>query len=201
MKALIIVTVLAMATSAIAVPLSRQAKAQALLAAMQDNPEMEEWLGDAVVKYGPSVLKTGLALGGALLWDEKLDREVATVQKKTEAKIMGKKTKLLMELYPYMKLIYQHHNKKDEKPENIGTLELSNFLINDKNPKDRWWIKILKKSVENHPEDEWWRKIMRESSVECRRTFNEMNEVYTREQKQCEIDNLLIKLRLFGNFA
>ncbi len=41
MKALIIVTVLAMATSAIAVPLSRQAKAQALLAAMQDNAEME----------------------------------------------------------------------------------------------------------------------------------------------------------------
>ena len=85
MKALIIVTVLAMATSAIAVPLSRQAKAQALLAAMQNNAEMEGWLGDAVVKYGPTVLKTGLAaLGGALLWDEKLDREVASVQKKAE---------------------------------------------------------------------------------------------------------------------
>ncbi len=45
MKALIIVTVLAMATSAIAVPLSQQAKAQALLAAMQDNAKMEGWLG------------------------------------------------------------------------------------------------------------------------------------------------------------
>ncbi len=41
MKALIIVTVLAMATSAIAVPLSRQAKALALLAAMQDNAHQE----------------------------------------------------------------------------------------------------------------------------------------------------------------
>ncbi len=84
MKAFIIVTVLAMATSAIAVPLSRQAKAQALLTAMQDNAEMEGWLGDAVVKYGPTVLKTGLALGGALLWDEKLDRKIAIVQKKAE---------------------------------------------------------------------------------------------------------------------
>ena len=85
MKALIIVTVLAMATSAIAVPLSRQAKAQPLLAVIQDNVEMEGWLGDAVVKYGPTVLKTGLAaLGSALLWDEKLDREVASVQKKAE---------------------------------------------------------------------------------------------------------------------
>ncbi len=87
MKALIIVTVLAMATSAIAVPLSRQAKAQAFLAAMQDNAKMEGWLGDignAIVKYGPTVLKTGLALGGAALWDEELDREVATVQMKNE---------------------------------------------------------------------------------------------------------------------
>ncbi len=84
MKALIIVTVLAMATSAIAVPLSRQAKAQALLAAMQDNAEMEDWLsdiGNAVAKYGPSVLKAGASAG---LWDEELDREVATVQKKAE---------------------------------------------------------------------------------------------------------------------
>ena len=56
MKALIIVTVLAMATSAIAVPLSRQAKAQALLAAMQDNAEMEGFL-DAIKKHGPAGLK------------------------------------------------------------------------------------------------------------------------------------------------
>ncbi len=84
MNALIIVTVLAMATSAIAVPLSRKAKAQALLAAMQDNAEMEGWLseiGNAVAKYGPSVLKAGASAG---LWDEELDREVATVQKKAE---------------------------------------------------------------------------------------------------------------------
>ncbi len=57
MKALIIVTVLAMATSAIAVPLSRQAKAQALLAAMQDNAQMEDLLSDIIAvveRYAPN---------------------------------------------------------------------------------------------------------------------------------------------------
>ena len=52
MKALIIVTVLAMATSAIAVPLSRQAKALALLAAMQDNAEMEGMLENDAMTQG-----------------------------------------------------------------------------------------------------------------------------------------------------
>ncbi len=50
MKALVIVTVLAMATSAIAVPLSRQAKALALLAAMQDNAHQELDRESAVVQ-------------------------------------------------------------------------------------------------------------------------------------------------------
>ena len=84
MKALIIVTVLAMATSAIAVPLSRQAKAQALLAAMQDNAKMEGWLSDvagAVGKHAPTVLKF---LGSAGLWDEELNRESAAVQEEAE---------------------------------------------------------------------------------------------------------------------
>ncbi len=65
MKALIIVTVLAMATSAIAVPLSRQAKAQALLAAMQDNAKMEGWLRDIggfLKKLDPTMLRDGLRL-------------------------------------------------------------------------------------------------------------------------------------------
>ncbi len=58
MKVFIIVTVLAMATSAIAVPLSQQARAQALLAAMQDNAEMEgvEQIFDMIKKYGPVLL-------------------------------------------------------------------------------------------------------------------------------------------------
>ncbi len=78
MKALIIVTVLAMATSAIAVPLSRQAKALALLAAMQDNAyqeldresavvqedaEMEGLLrsiGKSLQKLDPAMLRDGL---------------------------------------------------------------------------------------------------------------------------------------------
>ncbi len=65
MKALIIVTVLAMATSAIAVPLSRQAKAPALLAAMQDNAEMEGLLRDIggfLKKLDPTMLRDGLRL-------------------------------------------------------------------------------------------------------------------------------------------
>ncbi len=85
MKALIIVTVLAMATSAIAVPLSRQAKALALLTAMQDNAhqeldresatvqeeaaignaEMEGLLGSIgrfLKKLDPAMLKDGLRL-------------------------------------------------------------------------------------------------------------------------------------------
>ncbi len=58
MKALIIVTVLAMATSAIAVPLSRQAKAQALLAVMQDIAEMEGSLR-GIKKLDPRLLDDG----------------------------------------------------------------------------------------------------------------------------------------------
>ncbi len=91
MKALIIVTVLAMATSAIAAPLSQQAKALALLAAMQDNAEMEGWLNDikdTIAKYGPGLLKTGLkAAGDAGLWDEELDRESAVVQEDAEIQV------------------------------------------------------------------------------------------------------------------
>ncbi len=62
MKVLIIVTVLAMATSAIAVPLSRQAKAQALLAAMQDSAELQglgdffRMVKDGIIRHGPKVL-------------------------------------------------------------------------------------------------------------------------------------------------
>ncbi len=58
MKVLIIVTVLAVATSAIAVPLSRQAKAQALLATMQDNAEMEGFkqMFGMIKKHGPAGL-------------------------------------------------------------------------------------------------------------------------------------------------
>ncbi len=52
MKVLIIVTVLALATSTIAVPLSRQAKALALLAAMQDNAEMEGMLENDAMTQG-----------------------------------------------------------------------------------------------------------------------------------------------------
>ncbi|XP_064406897.1 uncharacterized protein LOC135351740 [Halichondria panicea] len=88
MKALIIMTVFAMATSAIAVPLSRQAKAQALLAAIQDNAEMEgllSYIGNAIAKHGPGLLKKGIkAAGDAGIWNEELDRESAVVQEEAE---------------------------------------------------------------------------------------------------------------------
>ncbi len=88
MKVLIIVTVLALATSAIAVPLSRQAKALALLAAMQDNAELEgfgkflDGLKNGLKKYGPASLDfvNGLVNGGG----EEKENEDAQAQSRLE---------------------------------------------------------------------------------------------------------------------
>ena len=135
MKALIIVTVLAMATSAIAVPLSRQAKVLALLAAMQDNAEMEGWLGDigqAVAKYGPSVLKTGLALGIAALWDEELDRESAVVQEDAEIQVSLSDIKDAVAKYaPNQQNLINNFNDLDalDKRDLLNSLEKSYLKI------------------------------------------------------------------------
>ena len=59
---------LAIATTAIAGPLSKQAKTKLLLAALQDDAEIEGWLsniGNAVKEYGPGILKTGLKLASS----------------------------------------------------------------------------------------------------------------------------------------
>ena len=65
MKALFYIMLLAIATTAIAGPLSKQAKTKLLLAALQDDAEIEGWLsniGNAIKEYGPGILKTGLKL-------------------------------------------------------------------------------------------------------------------------------------------
>ncbi len=80
MKALIIVTVLAMVTSAIAVPLSPQAKA--LLAAMQDNAKIEGLLSD-IKKLDPTMLRDGMRLlneGDARVQQDSLQEEMNEVE-------------------------------------------------------------------------------------------------------------------------
>ncbi len=90
MKALIIVTVLAMATSAIAVPLSRQAKAQALVTAMQDNAEFS--LGNLFksgIKYAlMGDLRNG---GGDLEENENEDAQTQSLLKLKKSVIQGTK--------------------------------------------------------------------------------------------------------------
>ncbi len=91
MKALIIVTVLAMATSAIAVPLSRQAKALALLAAMQDNAYQELDRESAVVQEDAEMEGLLRSIGKSL---QKLDpamlRDGVRLLKDGDAGVQGK---------------------------------------------------------------------------------------------------------------
>ena len=88
MKALIIVTVLAMATSAIAVPLSRQAKALALVTAMQDDAKFGN-LFKSGIKYA---LMGALGnRGGDLEENENEDAQTQSLLKLKKSVIQGTK--------------------------------------------------------------------------------------------------------------